>query len=77
MGVFSSVPARVASVGALLAGISGAVVVSDVLPREAAPSNPLASPVQWPAVAARYRTVEHEVVDGETASEVPLLFFDY
>jgi murein DD-endopeptidase MepM/ murein hydrolase activator NlpD len=70
MGVFSSVPARVASVGALLAGISGAVVVSDVLPREAAPSNPLASPVQWPAVAARYRTVEHEVVDGETASEV-------
>jgi murein DD-endopeptidase MepM/ murein hydrolase activator NlpD len=70
MGVLSSVPARVASIGALLAGISGAVVVSDVLPREQSPANPLAAPVAWPAVAARYRTVEHEVVEGETASEV-------
>lgn len=70
MGVFSSVPARIASVGALLAGVSGAVVISDVLPSEAAVLNPLAAPVAWSPVPARYRTIEHEVVDGETASEV-------
>jgi murein DD-endopeptidase MepM/ murein hydrolase activator NlpD len=70
MGVFSSLPARIASVAALFAGISGAVVVSDVLPREDAMVNPLAGPVAWSAIPARYRTAEHEVVEGETASEV-------
>lgn len=70
MGVLSSTRARVASAGAVLAGLSGAFAVSGGLPASPPPVQPPAAEVAWKPVAPRYRTVEHAVREGETASEV-------